>query len=151
MSQIQIACDTPDSEIYYSIDNENLDVRYNGPFEINQTSTIKAIGKKDGFIDSGIAEYFYEKLVLPQPEFALIREDGSHRSLVLINSDQYPDNSIIEYTNPLYNGSETIDNSSPNWALLVHLALIDVADTTLSYTITCERYESISGEYLFPL
>lgn len=151
MSQIQITCNTPDSEIYYSIDNENLDVRYNGPFEINQTSTIKAIGKKDGFIDSGITEYFYEKLVLPQPEFALIREDVSYvyRNFVLINSDQYPDNSIIEYTNPLYNGSETIDNSSPNWVLLVHLSPMDIANTTLSYTITCKGYESISGEYQF--
>lgn len=149
MSQIQITCDTPDSEIYYSIDSENLDVRYNGPFEINQTSTIKAIGKKDGFIDSDIAEYFYEKLVLPQPEFDLIRTGGSHRNFVLINSDQYPDNSIIEYTNPLYNGSETIDNSSPNWVLLVNLSPIDIANTTLSYTITCGGYESISGEYQF--
>ena len=55
---IQITCSTPSSQIYYTIDgNEpssgsNL---YSSPFSVNVGTTIKAIGIKEGYLDSDIA------------------------------------------------------------------------------------------------
>ena len=57
MPQIQITCDTPDSQIYYSINNTNLDQLYSGPFNAENGNVIKAIGKKDGYDDSEISEF----------------------------------------------------------------------------------------------
>ena len=57
MPQIQIICDTPDSQIYYSINNTNLDQLYSGPFNAENGNVIKAIGKKDGYNNSEISEF----------------------------------------------------------------------------------------------
>ena len=52
MSKIQITCDTPDSQIYYSLDGSDPNSLYSEPFELNQEAIIKAVGKKEGYIDS---------------------------------------------------------------------------------------------------
>ena len=55
---IQISCSTPSSRIYYTIDNtepssnSNL---YSSLFSVNIGATIKAIGIKEGYLDSDIA------------------------------------------------------------------------------------------------
>lgn len=55
---VQISCSTPSSRIYYTIDNtepssnSNL---YSSPFSANIGVTIKAIGIKEGYLDSDIA------------------------------------------------------------------------------------------------
>ena len=57
---IQITCTTPGASIYYTIDNStptsnsNL---YTSTFQANIGTTIKAIGIKEGYIDSDIAEF----------------------------------------------------------------------------------------------
>lgn len=59
-SQIQISCSTPDSQIYYTLDNSTPDSSkslYSNQFEVESGTTIKAIAVKDGYIDSDIAEY----------------------------------------------------------------------------------------------
>ena len=58
--QIQISCSTPDSQIYYTLDNSTPDSSkplYSNQFEVEPGTTIKAIAIKDGYIDSDIAEY----------------------------------------------------------------------------------------------
>ena len=55
---VQISCSTPSSRIYYTIDNtepssnSNL---YSSPFSASIGATIKAIGIKEGYLDSDIA------------------------------------------------------------------------------------------------
>ena len=59
-NQIQISCSTPDSQIYYTLDNSTPDSSkslYSNQFEVESGTTIKAIAIKDGYIDSDIAEY----------------------------------------------------------------------------------------------
>lgn len=59
-AKIQITCSTPDSKIYYTADgntptsNSNL---YSTPFAANPGTTIKAIGIKEGMLDSDVATY----------------------------------------------------------------------------------------------
>lgn len=60
IAKIQITCSTPDSQIYYTTNgntptsNSNL---YSTPFSANPGTTIKAIGVKEGMLDSDIATY----------------------------------------------------------------------------------------------
>ena len=57
---IQISCSTPDSQIYYTLDNSTPDSSkslYSNQFEVESGTTIKAIAIKEGYIDSDIAEY----------------------------------------------------------------------------------------------
>ena len=63
MSKIQITCDTPDASIYYSINNNNLDTLYSEPFDTEEGSIIKAIGKKDGYDNSEISEFKIPQLI----------------------------------------------------------------------------------------
>ena len=57
---VNISCLTPDSQIYYTTDgntptsNSNL---YSTPFPANPGTTIKAIGVKEGMLDSDVATY----------------------------------------------------------------------------------------------
>ena len=55
---IQITCSTPSSQIYYTIDNstpsQNSNL-YSNTFQVQTGTTIKAIGIKEGYIDSDIA------------------------------------------------------------------------------------------------
>lgn len=60
LPQIQISCSTPDSQIYYTLDNSTPDSSkslYSNQFEVESGTTIKAIAIKDGYIDSDVAEY----------------------------------------------------------------------------------------------
>ena len=58
LPQIQITTDTPSSQIYYTLDNSIPDSSkslYSNQFEVESGTTIKAIGIKEGYIDSDIA------------------------------------------------------------------------------------------------
>lgn len=60
MPQVQITCDTPASSIYYTLDGSIPDPSknlYNNVFEADLGSTVKAIGIKDGYDSSNIAEF----------------------------------------------------------------------------------------------
>ena len=60
MPQIQITCDTPDSSIYYTLDGSIPDPSknlYSNVFEADLGSTVKAIGIKEGYDSSDIAEF----------------------------------------------------------------------------------------------
>ena len=65
MPKVQISCDTPEVSIYYSINNNNLDQLYTTPFEVIEECTIQAIGKKNGYEESEIANK--EIIKLPDP------------------------------------------------------------------------------------
>lgn len=60
ITKIQITCSTPDSQIYYTTDgntptsSSNL---YSTSFTANPGTTIKAIGIKEGMLDSDIATF----------------------------------------------------------------------------------------------
>lgn len=66
MSKIQITCDTDNAQIYYSINNNNLDQLYNEPFEMNEGGEIYAIGRKEGMEESDVGSK--EVIKLPDPE-----------------------------------------------------------------------------------
>ncbi|WP_341876224.1 family 43 glycosylhydrolase [Defluviitalea saccharophila] len=62
---VTITCDTPDAEIYYTLDGttptENSNV-YSGSILITETTTVKAIAKKSGMEESEIASATFTKL-----------------------------------------------------------------------------------------
>lgn len=87
MPQIQITCDTPDSQIYYSINNEDLNILYNEPFDINETSTIYAIGRKEGYEESDVLNK--EIIKLPTPQISSIDKDSYRIYIVLNNLNDY--------------------------------------------------------------
>ena len=62
MSQIQITCETPDSQIYYSINNTNLDQLYSAPFEMNNGGSIYTLARKNQYQDSDILNKMYYKI-----------------------------------------------------------------------------------------
>ena len=69
---VEIDCGTAGASIYYTLDGSDPDESsnlYSGQITITQTTTIKAIGIKDGLIDSDIAETTITKL--PDPTLSL--------------------------------------------------------------------------------
>lgn len=92
MSRIQITCDTPGAEIYYSINNDNLDQLYTIPFEMNEGGEIYAIGRKNGMEDSDVVNEIYFKINFinntPYSDFIeTIKNIGSNSSF---NIKDYP-------------------------------------------------------------
>jgi len=60
---ITITCDTPGAVIYYSTNGTTPDensLEYSSPVEIPTNTTLKAIGIKDLWLDSGITEGYYQ-------------------------------------------------------------------------------------------
>lgn len=59
MATIAISCSTPESRIYYTLDgsipteSSNL---YSEPFELNTPSTLKSLSRRDGWLESDVAE-----------------------------------------------------------------------------------------------
>lgn len=87
MSLIQINCNTPNSEIYYSINNENLNIKYTEPFHINESSTIYAIGRREGWEESNISNK--ECIKLPTPQVEEVEVLNYKLSLCLMNIEDY--------------------------------------------------------------
>lgn len=61
MPYIQITCDTPDAQIYYSTDGSDPSILYSNSFELEEECTIKAVGKKEGLEPSDITEKLLER------------------------------------------------------------------------------------------
>lgn len=99
MPSIQISCSTPDSQIYYTLDNsepnssKNL---YTSPFEIHSTGNIKAIGVKEGYENSDITsfEITEEMLGLPTPIITFVNEKEPY--IRLDNYQVYSDTSQVK-------------------------------------------------------
>ena len=57
---VQITCSTPESQIYYTTDGNiptSSSTLYSTPFPANPGTTIKAIGIKEGMLDSDVTTY----------------------------------------------------------------------------------------------
>lgn len=57
---VNISCSTPESQIYYTTDGNTPTSNsnpYSTPFPVNPGTTIKAIGIKEGMLDSDVATY----------------------------------------------------------------------------------------------
>ena len=87
MPQIQITCDTPDSQIYYSINNNNLDNLYSEPFDVNESCTINAVGRKEGYEESEVLNR--EVIKLPTPQISSINKDPYRIYIILNNLNDY--------------------------------------------------------------
>ena len=118
---IEISCATEGAKIYYTTDgsepNDNS-TPYNGPIEIEKTTTIKAIAYKDGWNPSHITTASYAFLeTVATPTFSHSSGDYNETINVVIYCET--PNAIIRYTmdgstpdihNTIYNG-ESIEVS----------------------------------------
>lgn len=99
MPSIQISCSTPDSQIYYTLDNSEPDsskILYTSSFEVTNTVSIKAIGIKEGYLDSNIStfEITEEMLGLPSPRITFVNEKEPY--IKLDNYQNYSDISQVK-------------------------------------------------------
>ena len=108
MSKIQITCDTPEASIYYSINNNNLDQLYSEPFDVNESCTINAVGRKEGYEESEVVNK--EVIKLPTPQISSINKDSYRIYIILNNLNDYTPyineeknniSFILEYRNEL--------------------------------------------------
>lgn len=63
---VSITTSTEDALIFYTIDGttpDNKSRKYEGEFSLSQSAVIKAIAKKDGFIESEVATYTYRHVI----------------------------------------------------------------------------------------
>ena len=66
---IKIECGTLSASIYYSTDGTAPSKLYSGAFECNETATIQAVAKLDGWNDSEIASYYH--VIPPTPDVVI--------------------------------------------------------------------------------
>ena len=118
---IEISCATEGAKIYYTTDgsepNDNS-TPYNGPIEIEKTTTIKAIAYKDGWNPSHITTASYAFLeTVATPTFS--HSSGDYKETINVVIYCETPNAIIRYTmdgstpdihNTIYNG-ESIEVS----------------------------------------
>ena len=55
MATVTITCNTPDANIYYSVDSSTPSIPYSSSFEVNEVCNIQTVAKKDGYLDSDIS------------------------------------------------------------------------------------------------
>lgn len=97
VSKIQITCDTPDASIYYSINNEDLNILYNKPFDINKPCIINAIGKKEGYEESEVSEFNFDtnnyQIITPEitqwSNIAILSNYNDYTPYLNVNFDIY--------------------------------------------------------------
>lgn len=118
MATVRITCDTPDSQIYYSINDEDLNILYNEPFDVNETSTIYAIGRKEGYEESDIASKEITILgKLPTPQIEI-----NGRYLNLLNLTDFNPYSVynvvfhydVPYSQGSYSGTKKFTDMTNN-------------------------------------
>ena len=71
---IKIDCATSGAAIFYSTDGNEPNTPYNGTFLCNETATIQAIAKLDGWKDSEIYSYYH--IVEPTPDSVIVNVKG---------------------------------------------------------------------------
>lgn len=87
MSQIQITCETENANIYYTLNGENPtsnSTLYSSPFEVNETCTVKAIGYKEGYLESDVLEK--DLIKLPTPQISSIGNKRPYRTFIVLNN-----------------------------------------------------------------
>ena len=111
MSKIQITCETSDAQIYYSTDGSDPSNLYSEPFELNEEATIKAIGKKEGCIESNLSSFIAQKL--PNVEVSSMYGEGPGFPIItyhISNTEDYPENSYMIYKAWISSRGETEEN-----------------------------------------
>jgi hypothetical protein len=72
---VTLECATNGADIYYSIDGSAPSTAYTIPITISETTTLKAIAKKDGMNDSTVLTAVYTITETPEPREATINLD----------------------------------------------------------------------------
>ena len=65
---IGITSSTPNATIYYTLDGSTPTTNsplYTGPFQINNTTTVKSLAVKNDFVDSEISSKEYQRTGMP--------------------------------------------------------------------------------------
>ena len=129
MATVRITCDTPEAQIYYSIDGSDPSSLYSEPFELNQEATIKARAKKTGYNDSDLASFIAQKL--PTPEGYIRPEGFADFYFVLTNQSSYPDNAVIVF--------------DTDEAPVEEISVSDASEGQILYGMSCTVFARCNG------
>ena len=147
---IQITCSTPSSQIYYTLDGNvpsESSILYENQIEVEPGTIIKAIGIKEGWIESDTASLEI-KQTLPTPEIEL---QGTSRFLFLTNYDEFP--ASTEFYVSTYNNDGTIQTFENEKAIIQDSGQVITESETLiamwsgyaTLLAKCEGYEDSLG------
>lgn len=135
---VEIDCGTAGASIYYTLDGSDPDESsnlYSGPITITQTTTIRAIGIKEGMLDSDIAEETITKLALPA---LTVTFDDEYTTATVKNTTDYSQFSgtVVRYkegSEPSSSDAElTSDGASFTQPTTVYAKAFSDADTVLN-------------------
>ena len=135
---VEIDCGTAGASIYYTLDGSDPDessTLYSGPITITQTTTIRAIGIKEGMLDSNIAEETITKLALP---VLTVTFDDEYTTATVKNTTDYSQFSgtVVRYkegSEPSSSDAElTSDGASFTQPTTVYAKAFSDADTVLN-------------------
>ena len=121
MSSIQITCETENANIYYTLNGENPtsnSTLYSSPVEVNETCTVKAIGVKEGYLESDINQLFLDIKDLNNVEIPYTLPDNT--TIFYDRGTSYGDyelrnNQIVRLTS----GEDDQTVTSQNWRFLI--------------------------------
>lgn len=151
MSKVQITCETENANIYYTLNGENPtsnSTLYNSPFEVNEACTVKAIGYKEGYLESDVLEK--DLIKLPTPELVNYNTGIERRYFTLSNYKEYPSGTTFKYNVIEYSeesGTMTIEsivkgNGNLPWAPWVN--------DTFTIVASCPEYiDSDTYQYTY--
>lgn len=156
---VEIITDTKDVSIFLTIDGTTPNVNsfeYDGPFIIDESVQIKAIGMKKGFENSDVATAVYSYSLAKSPEFSLPSgEYFMEKSVEIIPSNA--DTSIlytIDGSSPLvsgipYSGPISIDSTTVIKAVEVRSGWVSSPVATADYTFKVAplSFSVKEGEY----
>lgn len=147
---IQIDCSTSNASIYYTLDGNvpsESSILYENQIEVEPGTIIKAIGIKEGWIESDTASLEI-KQTLPTPEIEL---QGTSRFLFLTNYDEFP--ASTEFYVSTYNNDGTIQTFENEKAIIQDSGQVITESETLiamwsgyaTLLAKCEGYEDSLG------
>jgi hypothetical protein len=110
---VTITCETEDVSIYYTIDQSmpspTNGILYTGPIQIKKTTTLKAIGIKEGYHNSKVASAVYNLNIGQVATPVFNPTGGKYMATENVEITTETDNAIIYYT---IDGSEPTENSN---------------------------------------
>ena len=150
--EISLACTTTNATIYYTTDGSTPTTSssvYTEPFTINETTTIKAFGVKDGLANSGVATATFTKvepLTSMEAVYNKAIEVGSTSTAVIIDFDNW----VITGTNGNSPSQAWVTDGTGFGAVIYKpstSALGFVSGNTLSGRVQCnvKKYTSTSN------
>ena len=150
--EISLACTTNDATIYYTTDGSTPTTSssvYTEPFTINETTTVKALGVKDGLANSGVATATFTKvdpLTSMEAVYNKAIEVGSTSTAVIIDFDNW----VITGTNGNSPSQAWVTDGTGYGAVIYKpstAALGFVTGNTLSGRVQCnvKKYTSTSN------